>query len=104
MLVDSPGIIPFEANDEIRLGLISGISPEKLEDPDIVAEELIKLLKINNPKAIGRAYGIDINKSPEKIILDFGKKRHMLIKGGKIDIRKAAIQLLIDWHKGKIKW
>lgn len=104
MLVDSPGIIPFEAHDEVRLGLVAGLSPEKLEDPDIVAEELIKLLKINNPKALGRAYGIDSSKSPEKIILEFGKKRHMLKKGGKIDTRRAAIHILIDWHKGKIKW
>ncbi len=104
MLVDSPGIIPFEARDEVRLGLISGLSPEKLEDPDIVAAELIKLLKINNPKSIGRAYDIDINQSSEKIILAFGKKRHMLLKGGKIDVKRAAIDILRDWHKGKIKW
>ena len=29
MLMDTPGIVPFEDRDEVRLGLVSGISPSK---------------------------------------------------------------------------
>ncbi|GAG26248.1 unnamed protein product, partial [marine sediment metagenome] len=36
MLMDTPGIVPFGDRDEVRLGLVSGISPSKLEDPDLV--------------------------------------------------------------------
>ncbi len=102
-LYDTPGVIPFEANDEIRLGLVSGISPSKLENPDLVAYELIKIFQQNNPDAIREQYGISPAQEPEEILLEFGRKRHMLMKGNAVDERRAAIQMLIDWHEGKIR-
>lgn len=103
MLFDTPGVVPFEARDEIRLGLISGISPSKLKDPDLVAYELIKIFKEYNPTALEKAYGVDMKLEPEEILLEFGKKRNMLKKGSLIDERRAAINLIIQWHKGKIQ-
>lgn len=102
-LFDTPGIVPFEERDEIRLGLISGISPTKLEDPEIVAYELIKIFKENNPGALKEVYGLDTSLEPDEILIEFGKKYNMLIKGGIVDERRAAIKLLTDWHNGKIK-
>lgn len=103
MLFDTPGIVPFEGKDEILLGLISGISPSKLKDPDVVAYKLIRIFMKTNPLALEKAYGIDTKQSPEDFLIEFGKKRNMLIKGGIVDERRAAIQLLNDWHKGKIR-
>jgi ribosome biogenesis GTPase A len=37
------------------------------------------------------------------ILLEIGKKKHMLLKKGEIDERRAAILVLEDWHKGKIR-
>jgi ribosome biogenesis GTPase A len=37
------------------------------------------------------------------ILLEVGKKRHMLLKKGEIDERRAAVSVLVDWHNGKIK-
>ncbi|MFH1642386.1 MAG: GTPase [Nanoarchaeota archaeon] len=103
MLFDTPGIVPFEGKDEVLLGLISGLSPSKLKDPDVVAFELIKIFMKTNPLALEKAYGVDIKQSPDDLLIEFGKKRNILIKGGIVDERRAAIQLLTDWHKGKIK-
>ena len=103
MLMDTPGIVPFEDRDEIRLGLVSGISPSKLKNQDIVAYKLISIFMENNPAALEKAYGIDTKLSPEDFLIELGKKRHMLLKKGEIDERRAAIQFLTDWHKGKIK-
>lgn len=102
MLIDTPGIVPFESRDEVRLGLVSGISPSKLENPDLVATELICMFQKNNPSEFKEYYGVDTDKDSYDILLDIGKKRNMLLKKGIIDERRAAISLIEDWHKGKI--
>jgi len=103
MLMDTPGIVPFESRDEVRLGLVSGISPSKLENPDLVATKLIHMFKKNNPLAFSEYYDVDMSLDSYSILLEIGKKRHMLLKKGEIDERRAAISVLEDWHKGKIK-
>ena len=103
MLMDTPGIVPFEDRDEIRLGLVSGISPSKLKDPDLVATKLIYIFKKNNSLEFGKYYGVDMSLDSYSILLEIGKKRHMLLKKGEIDERRAAVSVLEDWHNGKIK-
>jgi ribosome biogenesis GTPase A len=103
MLMDTPGIVPFEDRDEIRLGLVSGISPSKLQDPDLVAFKLIDMFRKNNPVVFEKHYGVEMSKDSNDILLEIGKIKHMLHKKGKIDERRAAISILEDWHKGKIK-
>ena len=101
--MDTPGIVPFEDRDEIRLGLVSGISPSKLENPDLVVTKLIHIFKKNNPLEFGEYYGVDMSLDSYNILLEIGKKKHMLLKKGEIDERRAAISILEDWHKGRIK-
>ena len=103
MLIDTPGVIPYENRKEIMLGLTSAISPDKLNDPEAVAYELLWIFKKNNPSVLEKEYGLDSNLNPEELLLEFGKKKCMLMKGGVVDERRAAIQLLTDWHKGKIR-
>ena len=103
MLVDPPGVVPYGARKEIMLGLTSAISPDKLNDPEAVAYELLNIFKKNNPTALEKEYGLNAGLSPEELLLEFGKKRNMLAKKGMVDERRAAIQLLTDWHKGKIR-
>ena len=103
MLMDTPGIVPFEDRDEVRLGLVSGISPSKLENPDLVAGKLIYIFKKNDSLEFEKYYGVDMSLDSYSILLEIGKKKHMLLKKGKIDERRAAILVLEDWHKGRIK-
>jgi ribosome biogenesis GTPase A len=101
MLFDTPGIVPFEDRDEIRLGLIAGVSPSKLEDPDIVACALIELFLNSNPEALA-AYGAGAG-APEEILVGLAEKWNMRGKGGVADEKRAAIKMLMDWHAGKLK-
>jgi len=103
LLIDTPGVVPYEGRDEILLGIMSGISPSKLNDPDLVAYEILNTFKRNNPQAIKEAYGIDTELEPEDMLVEFGKKNNLLIKGGLVDERRAAIKLINDWHNGKIR-
>ena len=102
MLIDTPGVVPYEDREEVMLGLTSAISPDKLKDPESVAYELIGIFKKNNPIALEKEYGLNAGLDTEELLLEFGKKRCMLMKGGIVDERRAAIQLLTDWHNGKI--
>jgi ribosome biogenesis GTPase A len=102
-LIDTPGVVPYGDREEILLGLTSAISPSKLNDPDIVAYELIKIFKRNNPAALEKEYNIDSKLTPENTIIELAKQKKMLLKKGAVDERRASIQLLTDWHKGKIR-
>ena len=101
MLIDTPGIVPFEDRDELRLGIVSGISPSKLSDPELVAFELLDIFRKNNPKALLDAYGIDADN--DEFLTELARKRNMLLKGNIPDERRAAIEFLNDWHKGKVR-
>ncbi len=103
MLIDTPGVVPYEDREEVMLGLTSAISPDKLKDPEGVAYELLGIFKKNNPAALEKEFGLDANLDPQELLAQFGKKRHMRMKGGIVDERRAAIQLLTDWHLGKIR-
>ncbi len=102
-LVDTPGVVPFAERDELRLGLVSGVSPEKLDDPEAVAYELVKIINKNNHKVLSEVYGIDSELTEYETIEAIGAKNNMLRKGGIVDEKRAAIKFLYDWHKGKIK-
>ena len=103
MLIDTPGVVPYGNREEVMLGLTSAISPDKLKDPESVAYELIGIFKKNNPLALEKEYGLNAALDAEELLLEFGKKRFMLRKGGVVDERRAAIQFLTEWHKGKIR-
>ena len=103
MLIDTPGVVPFEDRDELRLGLVSGISPSKLDDPDLVAYKLIDMFKQSNSNAFKEVYGVDVSLDTDELLIEIAKKMNMFRKGGVADEDRAARQLLSDWHKGKIK-
>ncbi|MBW2989960.1 50S ribosome-binding GTPase [Candidatus Woesearchaeota archaeon] len=103
MLIDTPGVVPFEQDDEVRLGLVSGISPAKLKDPDLVAYKLIELFKEGNPSALKETYGVDAGLEPEELLASLAEKMSLFMKGGVADEKRAAIRILSDWHKGKIR-
>src|SRR3989344_458371 len=102
-LFDTPGVVPFSHRDDVKLGLVSGISPSKLKDPDIVAYELIHIFMRDSPSELEKTYGIREKLSPEDFLVELGKKWHMLMRHGIIDEKRAAVKLLSDWHKGIIR-
>ena len=103
MLIDTPGVVPYEDREEAILGLTSAVSPDKLHDPQAVAYELLGIFKKSNPNALEKEYGMNPDLDAEELLLEFGKKMGMLLKGGIADERRAAIKLLTDWHNGKIR-
>ncbi|ADN51574.1 GTPase [Vulcanisaeta distributa] len=104
IVIDTPGVIPpEEVRDEALLIIKGAIDPTKLEDPVLPAVKLIMRIKSFNPKAFMDRYGIDAE-DPMELLELVGRKRGLLLKGGKVNIREAAIAVIRDWILGKLTY
>lgn len=101
-VIDSPGVIPLE-DDEIKLGILGSKNPEKLKNPEMVAVEIIKLFVINNKKLLEDYYSMKLEGDEYEMLLEIGRKRGALIKGGEVDERRIAMQLIREWQTGKLR-
>jgi len=106
-LIDSPGVIPLSEGDEIRHGLIAAKSVERLKNPEIVADAIIRLFLKQNKKALEKFYSIEIestiNIDTEQILEAISIKRSHVIKGGMPDINRTAMMIVKDWQNGKLR-
>ena len=87
-LMDSPGIIPMR--DPARLVLIGAYDPNRLEDPELPAEVLLRILRSLKLEGIPAT------------VEDYAREKNFLLKGGIPDTYRAAVDLLNRWQRGKI--
>jgi len=103
LYLDSPGTIPLKDKDEIEKGLMSAIDPSKIKRPDLVAAKIIELFLKNRKDVLEKFYGVKIETDdPLEIILDIGRRKNFLGKGGKIDESRTSVAIINDWQKGKL--
>lgn len=101
-IIDSPGVIQLKQTDEIRYALIGSKNPEKLKNPDLVADKILEFFKESNN--IAKQYNIEESlKGHEEIMHAIGRKRGFLKKGNEVDESRVAITLIRDWQLGKLK-
>lgn len=102
-ILDSPGVIPYE-DKSMKLTLLGSKHPEKILDPVKVALEIIGMFVSKDKKVLEDAYSIEIEPLTEyyDILLEIGKKRGYLKKGGEVEETKTAITIVKDWQKGKL--
>jgi ribosome biogenesis GTPase A len=104
IVVDTPGVIPpEEVGDEALLIVKGAVDPSKLEDPVSSAIKLIMRIKGFNPRAFMDRYGVDSD-DPLELLELVGKRRGLLLKGGKVNIRNTAITIIRDWILGKLTY
>ena len=103
LFLDSPGVIPLDEKDEAEQALMSAIDPDKLQDPGMAAMMIIQLFLDNNRKNLEKFYGVKVETDDTlEILLEIGKKRNFLCKGGKIDERRTALTIIKDWQRGNL--
>lgn len=103
-MIDSPGVIPFE-DDEVKLGILGAKNPEKLKHPEIVAMEIIKLFLDLDKKKLESHYGVNITETDEyEILLQIGKEKKLLQKGGVTDERRTSYMMIREWQTGKLRF
>ena len=106
-IIDSPGVIPLQADDDLRYGLIGARDIEKIRDIDTVAYGIIKMFMSKNKNAFEKHFNISIDDGEEEdvdsIIQKIGEKKGYLQKGGVVDENRAFTNIIKDWQDGKLR-
>lgn len=102
MMLDSPGVIPFEEKDEVKHVLIGAKMFSDIKNPDISACELITYLNMNFPQLLSRFYTIPGSDDAFTMLEQIAEKRNLKSRGDIYDTDKAARLVLQDWQLGKI--
>lgn len=104
LVIDSPGVVPFRDN-ELMLGVMGAKNIEKVRNVERIAYEILKMLTVYDKKVIEDCYGLTIGgKDQGEILEEIGRKKNFLLKGGIVDERRAALLVVKDWHRGKLKF
>jgi hypothetical protein len=101
-ILDTPGVIPY-GDDEMKLGIIGSRDPEQLRSPEGLALEIIKIFFEKNRKKIEEYAKMALPDDAYDALLEIGKKRGYLKKGGIVDETRTAITIIRDWQKGKLR-
>jgi len=103
MFFDTPGVILFDEKDETEKALMSIIDPNKLVNPDLAAMKIIQLFLDNNKRSLEKFYDIKIEADDTfEILLEIGKRRNFLRKGGKVDEVRTELTIIRDWQRGNL--
>lgn len=103
LLIDTPGIIPLDQTDDLKLALINSKHPDRLKDPESVAIHIINLLLKENPDSLKETYNIELKDKPSLILIDIALKRKKLRKGGIPDIELTSKMIILDWQNNKLR-
>lgn len=103
-LIDSPGVIPLQTEDDVRYGLIGARDTEALKNPELVAYAVIKFFLRSNKKILEDFYKIKIGKeNTEEIVEMISQKKSFLLGGGRLDIHRAVMMMVRDWQQGRLR-
>lgn len=103
-LLDTPGILWPKFEDQVvgmRIAFIGSINDDILNPRDL-CYELIEYLHHVYPGVLSEKYGIEEVDSKIENLNLIAKKRACLLKGGELDLVKAANFVLDDFRNGRI--
>jgi len=104
MLLDTPGVIPFDEKDEYIQGVLSVKDATNLKDPIGVAMRIIERCFAENRTALESFYHVTLEglDSYDALLL-IGRTNNFLKKKGEVDDMRAAVRLINDWQKGLLR-
>lgn len=104
-LLDTPGILWPKFEDQavgLKLALIGSINDQILNKDDLACR-CIRILKERYPGMVSQRFGLETeDKEPAAILEDVARLRSYLMKGGELDIARAAAMVLDDFRSGKL--
>ena len=104
-LLDTPGILWPKFEDQavgLKLALIGSINDQILNKDDLACR-CIRILKERYPGMVSQRFGLETeDKEPAAILEDVARLRSCLMKGGELDIARAAAMVLGDFRSGKL--
>lgn len=101
MFMDTPGVIPFDENDEYVQGLLGIKDATHLKDPIGVALKIIEKMLAENKTALEAFYKVTFeSQEPYSGLELIGKQCNFLQKKGEVDEMRTAIRIINDWQTG----
>jgi len=103
MLLDTPGVIPFDETDEYIQGVLAVKDATNIKDPIGVAMRIIERCFAENKSALESFYKVSLEglDSYDSLLI-IGKACNFLKKKGEVDDMRTAIRLINDWQKGHL--
>jgi len=98
MLIDTPGVIPYEEKDSMKAVLTGAVDFSKVKDPESALESIMKEF----PGRVESHFGVPVEDDKRETIGTIALKKHMLLKGGRPDMRRASLSILRAIQNGKI--
>ena len=99
VMIDTPGVIPYKENDDLKHSLTGTIDFTKIKEPDSIVIEMMEKF----PGKIENFYDVEINEDHEETIENIALKKNILIKGGLPDTKRMARMIITQWQRGDIK-
>jgi len=101
MFMDTPGVIPFDENDEYVQGLLGIKDATHLKDPIGVALKIIEKMLAENKAALESFYKVTFETQNSYTGLELiGKQCNFLQKKGEVDEMRTATRIINDWQTG----
>ena len=101
MFMDTPGVIPFDENDEYVQGLLGIKDSTHLKDTVGVALMIIDKMLAENRTALESFYNVTLASPDSYSVLEqIGRKCNFLQKKGEIDEMRTATKIIGDWQNG----
>jgi ribosome biogenesis GTPase A len=103
-ILDSPGVIPAEDKNR-KLALLGSKTPDMLPVPEKNAFDILTMFLVKCPETLKEHYSIteDLQHEPYDLLLQIGKARRFLKKGGAIDEDRTARTIIREWQTGKLR-
>ena len=103
-LIDSPGVIPLQKDDDLRYGLIGARDIETLRNPELVAHAIINLFLKYNQTEFEKHYDITINNGDTEIIINqIAQRKRFILKGNQPDENRTFQIIIKDWQEGNLR-
>ncbi|MGV8171446.1 MAG: GTPase [Candidatus Woesearchaeota archaeon] len=99
ILLDTPGVIPYQEKNDIKHNLIGAIDYSREKDPDVIVMMLMNAF----PGLIEGYYNVPVIADKEEAIQSIALKRKVIRKGNTVDALRMSRMILHDWQRGVIK-